>query len=231
MKTFRNEVQLRQRAGPPAITHNKSKEEGRIHFFSLSSTNNQSIPPQANGWNWFWLSWLLVFSLIEERRQAAAHCSRREKKRKQQTAPFNQKLSVFSFISLPLGRGAPPFRSFSKATLRHSTNQFNKLIDSFELPLLCFISLHSLCFVFFLHWFHCWFLVWFSSLGGAIGAASAHNPPIKDKPKPTFINCGSSRALLKFHSSISNAAWGRSARQLFLYFFFQLIRKSWKEKK
>ena len=51
------------------------------------------------------------------------------------------------------------------------------------------ISLRSL-----FNWLGC--LAWFSSFGGAIGGATAHNPPKKDKPNPTGLACSIQSTLL-----------------------------------
>ena len=224
------------------------KEEGQhINYLSLinqlihqSSTNFNCWLMDGVDWLVFSLKvkWMTAAPMNEEERRNEVNCWPQgpTSSLRSNNQQFNHKLSEWiDWFCFGLPRSCcclvrHSVHSASNRQRHQKSNQWNWcwFVDWL---VAVFISLHSLLVAFFLHWFHCWFLVWFSSLGGAIGAASAHNPPIKDKPKPTFINCGSSRALLKFHSSISNAAWGRSARQLFLYFFFQLIRKSWKEKK
>ena len=49
------------------------------------------------------------------------------------------------------------------------------------------LQLNWMNFTLFLYWLGC--LAWFSSFGGAIGGATAHNPPKKDKPNPTGLAC------------------------------------------
>ena len=80
----------------------------------------------------------------------------------------------------------------------------------------CWIGINGVC------------LFAFSSLGGAIGAAAPITNPKKRQTKLHFIqlNLQPSNDFTPF----VNYGWGGNARQQ-LHFFFQLIRKSWKEKK